>query len=81
MLSIKYGDRLLCVRYKYDPQKGRRYTTVELIEEVMDRHSHTHAVRAQQAEVLPQRLGVKVEYWEEEIREKVKMVGGIWMPR
>ncbi len=28
-----YGDRLLCVRYRYDKPKGRRYTTVELIEE------------------------------------------------
>ena len=29
----KYGDRLLCVRYRYDKPKGRRFTTVELIEE------------------------------------------------
>lgn len=32
-LTQKYGDRLIYVRYKYDQSTGRRYTTVELIEE------------------------------------------------
>ena len=26
-----YGDRLLCVRYRYDAKTGKRYKTVELI--------------------------------------------------
>ena len=32
-LVRKYGERLVCVRYRYDQQTGRRYKTVELIEE------------------------------------------------
>ncbi len=32
-LSDKYGDRLVCVRYRYDPVRMKRYKTVELIEE------------------------------------------------
>jgi hypothetical protein len=27
----QYGDRLVCVRYRYDEQRRRRYTTVEII--------------------------------------------------
>ena len=32
-LVEKYGDRLLYVRYRYDPVRKRRVKTVELIEE------------------------------------------------
>jgi hypothetical protein len=28
-----------------------------------------------------QRLGIRVEYWESDVREKVKAAGGIWRPR
>lgn len=27
----KYGDQLICVRYRYDSSKQKRYKTVELI--------------------------------------------------
>jgi len=30
-LVNQYGDRLICVRYRYDEKTGKRYTTVELI--------------------------------------------------
>lgn len=30
-LVRKYGDRLICVRYRYDDKKKMRYKTVELI--------------------------------------------------
>lgn len=30
-LTKKYGDSLVCVRFRYDPEKGQRYKTVELI--------------------------------------------------
>ncbi len=32
-LCVQYGDRLVCVKYRYDEQKKRRYKTVELIVE------------------------------------------------
>ena len=31
-LMEKYGERLICVRYRYDETTHKRYTTVELIE-------------------------------------------------
>lgn len=30
-LTQRYGDRLICVRYRKDDQQKRRYTTIELI--------------------------------------------------
>jgi hypothetical protein len=35
-LLRRYGDKLVCVRYRYDPQNKKRYKTVELIEEELD---------------------------------------------
>ena len=30
-LRAEYGERLVCVRYRYDTQKHKRYKTVELV--------------------------------------------------
>lgn len=30
-LAARFGDRLVCVRYRHDAAKRRRYTTVELV--------------------------------------------------
>ena len=30
-LQAQFGDKLICVRYRYDPKAGMRYKTVELI--------------------------------------------------
>ncbi|MGQ9480368.1 hypothetical protein [Chloroflexus sp.] len=30
-LQAMYGDRLVCVRYRYDIETGRRFKTIELI--------------------------------------------------
>ncbi|MGC8801922.1 MAG: hypothetical protein C0184_10215 [Chloroflexus aggregans] len=32
-LQALYGDRLICVRYRYDAENGRRLKTIELIVE------------------------------------------------
>jgi hypothetical protein len=80
-LAKKYGDRLVCVRYKSDPQTGRRYTTVELIEEEAVCEGNESARSTSQPASPPQHLGVRVEYWETDIRDKVKAAGGIWRPR
>ena len=68
-LVQRYGDRLLCVRYRYYPQRGRRYKTVELIVE--------------EAPWQPQRnpaawVWLRVAYGEEAVRERVKEAGGRW---
>jgi hypothetical protein len=85
-LVEKYGDRLVCVRYRLDLESGRRHTTVELIEEETELQSRPQAAPSNDHPPLPalssgQRLGVRVEYCESELREKVKAAGGICRPR
>ena len=71
----KYGDRLLCVRYRYDPQQKKRLKTVELIVEE----------RPWDPGVVPQLDGrlvyLQVAASELAIRRQVKGAGGKWHPR
>ncbi len=85
-LIDKYGDRLACARYRLDLESGRRCTTVEPIEEQTDFQTRPQAAPSNDEPRLPppsteQHLGVRVEYRESELREKVKAAGGIWRPR
>ena len=80
-LTKKYGDRLVCVRYKYDEGARKRYTTVELIEEESDWATKPSVPTREHPRSSSQRLAVQVDFWETELREKVKAAGGIWRPR
>jgi len=80
-LAKKYGERLVCVRYRYDQATGRRYTTVELIEEEIERHQAATIDSKQDSPGNQERLGVRIGYEETELRDKVKAAGGIWRPR
>jgi hypothetical protein len=80
-LTKKYGDRLVCVRYKYDEGARKRYTTVELIEEESDWATKPSVPTREHSRPSSQRLAVQVDFWETELREKVKAAGGIWRPR
>ncbi len=80
-LTEKYGNRLVCLRYKYDEETRKRYTTVELIEEESPWVTEPSVPTQAHPLASSQRLAVRVEYWETELREKVKAAGGIWRPR
>ena len=80
-LTKKFGERLVCVRYKFDQETGRRYTTVELIEEETDCQPSAKVAEVEKPTATPRRVAIKVEYWEADVREKVKPAGGIWRPR
>ena len=67
----KYGDQLVCVRYRYDKQRNRRQTTVELI---VDEQDWIPGYNIRPDKVVP----VKIEYSEKELREKVKQAGAFW---
>ena len=45
-LVAKYGNKLICVRYRYDPEKRKRYKTVELIVEEAEWHPKARAAAA-----------------------------------
>lgn len=81
-LVAKYGDRLLNVRYRYDPAKGKRYKTVELIVAEEDwqppaepRDDITPPVPAPG---YTPRVPLRIHYSEKELQQKVKAIGGIW---
>ena len=81
-LHQKYGDRLVTVRHRYDPETGRKYITVELIEETTEPTSPAITQSQQPTSVPPASpLGIRVEYSETDLRERVKAAGGIWRPR
>jgi hypothetical protein len=71
-LLEQYGDRLICVRYRYDPDRKSRFKTVELI--VAERDWQPPRPR-----LAPDRIvGVQVAFAEHALRERVKRAGGVW---
>jgi len=77
--SEQYGDSLVSVRYRYDKDTKRRYTTVEII--VEEGEWTPVSSRGQHSRSMTDRFGIRVEYFEKAIQEKVKQAGGIWRPR
>ena len=71
-LLAQYGDRLVCVRYRYDAQQKKRFKTVELI--VAEREWDPPASRFADDAIV----GVRVGFAEVEIRDQVKRAGGKW---
>jgi hypothetical protein len=74
-LLEKYGDRLVCVRYRYDGAKKRRYKTVELIVEERRWEPKARALRADTI------VGLRVGVHETDLQQRVKRAGGRWNPQ
>ena len=68
-LTAEYGERLICVRYRYDEEKRKRYKTVELIVEETEWEP-----RPAKEEIV----GVRVAWGERELAWQVKQAGGRW---
>ena len=64
-LVERFGAALLCVRYRHDPQRNCRLTTVELIVE-------------ERPEKPEKTAWIRVAYNETELRLRVKEAGGTW---
>ena len=70
-LLKKFGDQLICVRYRYDKARKKSYKTVELIvderdwipSKVVSVNKHVH---------------IRIGFGETELREMVKITGGNW---
>jgi len=71
-LLTQYGDRLVCVRYRYDAQRKKRFKTVELI--VAEREWEPPPPRCAADTIV----GVRVGFAEVERREQVKQAVGKW---
>ena len=67
----KYGDQLVCVRYRYDKKNNRRQTTVELI---VDEQDWITGYNIKPDQVVP----IKINFGEVDLRETVKEAGAYW---
>ncbi|MES9855021.1 MAG: hypothetical protein ABW166_11545 [Sedimenticola sp.] len=77
----KYGEALICVRYRYDVAREIRYKTVELIEESSPWESGATLTKKEKKPKPTDRFGVRIGYEETELRDHAKQIGGIWRPR
>ena len=74
-LQEQYGDQLVCVRYRYDEQRQKRFKTVELIVKEYDWRAPENPLPADR--LMPIRVAVS----ELEVRQQVKAAGGRWNPQ
>ena len=73
-LTDKYGEDLVCVRYRYDPETRQRLKTIELVIERTDWEPPPEKLSADMV------LALRIEGYETEQRKQVKAVGGKWNP-
>jgi hypothetical protein len=80
-LVTQYGERLVCVRYRYDAVAQLRYKTVELVIEQLPWDPAQRARRRSEGPGRPPVLvGLRVHFHEEQLRKRVKDAGGRWLP-
>lgn len=80
-LVAKYGERLVSVRYRYDPQAGKRYKTVELI--IAEEDWQPAEATPIEAPPKPERpttplVPVRIHYTEKDLQRQIKAIGGTW---
>ena len=71
-MLAEYGERLLCVRYREDRQRKKRYKTVELIVEQADWEPPELLLKTETI------VGVRVAWGEKELASLVRRAGGKW---
>ena len=73
-LTEKYGDSLLCVRFKYDEAARQRLTTVEL---VVERADWTPPPPRYTVDTL---VPLRIDAFDMTARSQAKAAGGRWDP-
>ena len=68
----KYGEDLVCIRYKYDSNANRKMITVELVVEEQEWQKNRNHIPENKM------MAVQIEYGERELGLKVRSVGGTW---
>ena len=72
-LVEKYGETLLCVRFRYDAKLRQRLKTVELI---VEKTAWTPAPRYRSEALVP----LRIEAADVKMRAQAKAAGGRWNP-
>ena len=74
-LLAQYGEKLLCVRYRYDDQQRKRLKTAEII---VEEEPWTPPQRSAPRERM---VALRIAVTEGSTRQKVKAAGGTWHPQ
>lgn len=74
-LQAKYGDQLVCVRYRYDKARQKRFKTIELIIDEKEWIPSPSTVSK------GQELYLDIAARETTLRNKIKTAGGTWEPK
>ena len=86
-LVKEYGSQLICVRYRYDYVKKKRYKTIELIinedqwEPLPPHPDEERAIQVEQGFTLLDKVKVRITWDEKALQNKAKLHGGIWSPK
>ena len=76
-LSARYGDRLICVRYRKDEALNRRYTTVELIvDEGPIEKNKLYRLAPEERALM---VNIYVAHGDNDVRRQVIEAGGVYM--
>ena len=73
-LVEEYGEKLLYVRYRYDPERKRRVKTAEVIVDEVPWMPNVGRISR------TTRVGIEVAVGEVPLRKQVKDAGGVWNP-
>ncbi len=68
----KYGDELVCVRYRYNEKEEERSTTVELIVDRQKWNTNNKRILANKI------MKLRIAYGERDIALRVKSLGERW---
>ena len=79
-LHAKYGEQLVCVRYRHDKQHHRRVTTIELIVDEGFYLPERNASHLLDYKNNNRNVYIRIDYRESELRGIVKNAGGKWEP-
>jgi hypothetical protein len=71
-LLAEYGEKLVCVRYRYDAENKRRIKTVELVIEERPWEANPQKIPSNKI------MRLRITYGEFALREQVKAAGGKW---
>jgi len=71
-LVEKYGDRLICARYRYDSKRKKRTTTVELVE------SENAWVENKHKRPRNKIVRIRIAWGEARLGRLLKAAGGKW---
>ena len=75
-LTAQYGDRLLCVRYRHDEKRKKRFRTIELIIEKKDWEPKVAEKAVHERTTLI--ACVRVKWGEKDLARKLREAGGRW---